>query len=46
MFNLQRSALLIIDVINDFEFDGGEALFEQAAPVVEQTPDVVDEATI
>lgn len=33
MFNLQRSALLIIDVINDFEFDGGEALFEQAAPV-------------
>jgi len=27
------AALLLIDVINDFEFDGGEQLLEQALPV-------------
>ena len=27
------AALLLIDVINDFEFDGGEKLLEQALPV-------------
>ncbi len=27
------AALLLIDVINDFEFEGGEALLEQALPV-------------
>jgi nicotinamidase-related amidase len=27
------AALLLIDVINDFEFEGGEKLFEQAVPV-------------
>lgn len=27
------AALLLIDVINDFEFEGGEKLFEQAIPV-------------
>ena len=28
-------ALLLIDVINDLEFEGGEALMEQAAPMAE-----------
>ena len=31
-----RVALLLIDVINDFEFEGGEALLERAMPVAEQ----------
>ena len=30
------AALLLIDVINDFEFDGGETLFDLAMPVGEQ----------
>lgn len=30
------AALLLIDVINDFEFEGGEALFELALPVGKQ----------
>ena len=29
-------ALLLIDVINDFEFDGGEELLQQALPVAER----------
>jgi nicotinamidase-related amidase len=33
MFRPARSALLIIDMINDLEFDGGDALLEQAMPV-------------
>lgn len=32
-FRPERSALLIIDMINDLEFEGGEALLEQAMPV-------------
>jgi nicotinamidase-related amidase len=28
-------ALVLIDVINDFEFEGGEALFKQALPVAQ-----------
>jgi nicotinamidase-related amidase len=28
-----NAALLLIDVINDFEFEGGEALFEHALPM-------------
>jgi nicotinamidase-related amidase len=31
-FEPGRSALLIIDMLNDLEFEGGEALFEQAMP--------------
>ncbi|HKO62190.1 MAG TPA: isochorismatase family cysteine hydrolase [Pyrinomonadaceae bacterium] len=30
------TALLLIDVINDFEFEGGDELFELAMPVAEQ----------
>ena len=29
-------ALLIVDVINDMEFEGGEALFEQALPMADR----------
>lgn len=32
-FEFQRSALLIVDMLNDLEFPGGEALLEQAMPV-------------
>jgi nicotinamidase-related amidase len=32
-FESRRSALLIIDMLNDLEFDGGEELLEQAMPV-------------
>jgi len=32
-FRPGRSALLIIDMINDLEFEGGDALLEQAMPV-------------
>jgi nicotinamidase-related amidase len=31
-FEPSRSALLIVDMLNDLEFDGGEALLEQAMP--------------
>lgn len=31
--NAPRSALLLVDVINDLEFDGGEKLLEHAIPV-------------
>ncbi len=30
-----RVALLLVDVINDLEFDGGEALLQQATPMAE-----------
>lgn len=32
-FDPRHSALLIIDMLNDLEFEGGEALLEQAMPV-------------
>lgn len=32
-FDPQRSALLIIDIINDLEFEGGEQLLEQASAI-------------
>ncbi|MEI7037066.1 isochorismatase family cysteine hydrolase [Fulvimonas yonginensis] len=32
-FRPERSALLIVDMINDLEFEGGEALLEQAQPI-------------
>lgn len=32
-FDPQRSALLIVDMLNDLEFSGGEALLEQAMPI-------------
>ena len=32
-FDPSRSALLVIDMLNDLEFEGGEALLEQAMPV-------------
>ncbi|HEV2622097.1 MAG TPA: isochorismatase family cysteine hydrolase [Frateuria sp.] len=31
-FEFSRSALLIVDMLNDLEFDGGEALLEHAMP--------------
>ena len=39
-----RVALLLIDVINDFEFEGGEALLELAMPVAEQIASLKEHA--
>ena len=39
-----RVALLLIDVINDFEFEGGEALLELAMPVAEQIASLKERA--
>lgn len=35
-----NAALLLIDVINDFEFEGGEALFEHALPMARRIADL------
>ncbi|HVG19870.1 MAG TPA: isochorismatase family cysteine hydrolase [Blastocatellia bacterium] len=35
-----HAALLLIDVINDFEFEGAEALFEHALPMARRTAEL------
>src|SRR4051812_28987583 len=42
--NASRAALLLIDVINDFDFDGAEKLLEQLAPAAQKIKDLCAEA--
>jgi nicotinamidase-related amidase len=39
-----NAALLLIDVINDFEFEGGEALFEHALPMADRIAQLKEQA--
>ena len=39
-----RVALLLIDVINDFEFEGGDSLFELAMPVAKRIAELKNRA--